>query len=182
MRKSFASENQQSYRRKCPRCGQFHVKKDGFTRRKQRYRCCDCGHVFQHASRKNLKAGSELWKDYALHKQTYIELATTHHCSKRTIQRRLDSHYNKHTTSLHTSFIQPPPTPNTSIILLMDTTYFGHDFGIIVFRSAHDKTTLCTVVVHHETIDQYKETVHQIQDAGWRVEAIVSDGKRGLLG
>jgi hypothetical protein len=38
------------------------------------------------------------------------------------------------------------------------------------------------MIVHHETIDQYKDTVRKIQEAGWNIQAIVCDGKRGLLG
>ena len=79
-------------KKQCGKCGSIHTKKDGFMRNKQRYRCCFCGYVFQNKSRTNIRAQKKLWNDYALHKQTYAELAEIHSCTKRTIQTRLDSY------------------------------------------------------------------------------------------
>lgn len=166
----------------CKKCCSCHVKKDGFMRNKQRYKCCVCGHVFQHTSRINKKAHKKLWEDYALRKQTYEELAVREQCSVRTIQTHLDAYepgYEHHWTTFR---IEPPETMGTSIILLMDTTYFGREFGVMVFRSATTKTILCTMIVHHETVNQYTDVIQKIQEAGWHIAAIVCDGKRGLLG
>jgi len=52
----------------------------------------------------------------------------------------------------------------------------------MVFRSGKTKETLCTMIVHYEMVDQYKEMVRKIQEVGWNISAIVCDGKRGLLG
>ena len=169
-------------KKQCIKCQSCHVKKDGFMRSKQRYRCCSCGYVFQNKSRKYTQTQKKLWDEYAVHKQTYAELAEIHGCSQRTIQSHLDSYDPWYEQDWNVSSVRSPPLPNTPITLLMDTTYFGHDFGIIVFRSWTTKETLCTMIVHHETIDQYKDTVRKIQEAGWNIQAIVCDGKRGLLG
>lgn len=166
----------------CRKCGGSHTKKDGFMRHKQRYRCCSCGHVFLNKSRKNIQSMKKLWTDYAVHKQTYGELAEVHQCTKRTIQTRLDSYDPWFQQEWNVSSIKSPPVLGTSIILLIDTTYFGRDFGVMVFRSGKTKETLCTMIVHYEVIDQYKEMVRKIQEAGWNISAIVCDGKRGLLG
>jgi hypothetical protein len=52
----------------------------------------------------------------------------------------------------------------------------------MVFRSSQTGEVLCTMIVTYETAGQYKEVVKQIQAAGWNVVAIVSDGKKRLLG
>lgn len=69
-------------------------------------------------------------------KQTYKQLAVKHNLSIKTIQRRLDkvkiaqldhlNHLNNlaHLSSSHT------PSP---IYLIIDTTYFGRNFGLMVF-------------------------------------------------
>lgn len=146
-------------------------------RNKQRYRCCTCGYVFQNKSRQSARSGKKLWEDYALHKQTYTELARREGCSIRTIQTRLDAYdpWYQYDT------IIPPRVWWTHIVLLMDTTYFGHDFGIIVFKSAHSKQILFTMIVDWEKTEHYLDAIQKIQEAGWIIDAIVCDGKRGLL-
>lgn len=169
-------------KKQCTKCLNWHIKKDGFMRNKQRYRCCSCGYVFQNKSRKNTQASKKLWEDYAVHKQTYSELAEKNGCSERTIQTRLDAYNPWYEVNWNISSVKPPPVLATPIILLIDTTYFSHDFGVMVFRSSLTKETLCTMIVHYEMIDQYKEVVRKIQEVWWNVLAIVCDGKRGLLG
>jgi hypothetical protein len=68
------------------------------------------------------------------------------------------------------------------VILLIDTTYFGHNFGIIVFRSSHNGIPICTMIVDYETVAQYQAIEQKIEKAGWNVQGIVCDGRRGLLG
>jgi hypothetical protein len=169
-------------KKKCRKCGGSHTKKDGFMRHRQRYKCCDCGYVFQNKSRKSLLVWKRLWEEYVFHKQTYRELAEKYWCSVRTIQTRLDEYMQHHSFLSGVSSIIPPTQPNTPIILLIDTTYFGHDFGVMVFRSSLWKEILCTIIVDHETCDQYKDTIRKIWEAWWHIQAIVCDGKRGLLG
>lgn len=168
-------------KKQCIKCQSWHVKKDGLMRSKQRYRCCSCGYVFQNKSRKYKQAWKKLWEEYALHKQTYAELAEKHGCSQRTVQKRLDAYDPWFSCIFDASSIMPPPHPNTPIILLIDTTYFGHDFWVMVFRSSVTKETLCTMIVNYEIVEQYKEVVGKIQETWWNILAIVCDGKRGLL-
>lgn len=168
-------------KKKCRKCGGSHTKKDGFMREKQRYKCCTCGHVFQNTSRKNQKFWKKLWEDYAIHKQTYGELARKYGCSERTIQSRLDSYDPWFSCRWNIPSIIPPKELNTSIILLIDTTYFGHDFGIMIFRSSQTKEILCTMIVDYETNHRYQEAIWKIQEVWWIIQAIVCDGRKGLL-
>ena len=63
-----------------------------------------------------------LWTEYTQGKQTYKQLADKYHCSLKTIQRRLDK------VSIEYQ-IKRPKRAN----IIMDTTYFGRGFGLMVF-------------------------------------------------
>ena len=63
----------------------------------------------------------EIWIEYTKGKQTYIQLAKKYNCSKRTIQRKID---------LYTIII--PKKQIRKIVVLMDTTYWGRGFGVML--------------------------------------------------
>ncbi|PIZ01609.1 hypothetical protein COY60_02725, partial [Candidatus Gracilibacteria bacterium CG_4_10_14_0_8_um_filter_38_28] len=67
------------------------------------------------------------------------------------------------------------------IILLVDTTYFGN-IGVMAFKDALGKRIIHCRLVTNESASDYKLGVKELQDEGWVIEGIVSDGKRGLLG
>ena len=63
----------------------------------------------------------------------------------------------------------------------MDTTYFKRFFGVMVWRCPHRKKNLLWKFLPYETIAAYKEGIEQLERQGWNVQAIVCDGRRGLL-
>ncbi len=157
----------------CKKCNKNNVKKDWFKRWKQRYKCKDCGHVFQNKSRKSWKSkkikAEQLWKEYSFWKQFYEELGEKYNCSIRTIQKILDSY----------KFIPPQITP-TEIVLLMDTTYFW-SFWIMVFKEAKSKKIINFKIVKNENNTDYKNWVEELQKQWWIIKAIVCDGRRWVL-
>lgn len=163
-----------SYTKQCKKCLCFSVKKDGFMRWKQRYKCKDCGYVFQNKPRSNssrlLFQTKQMWIDYSTHKQTYRELSVTYNISTRTVQKRLDD------------YILPPVVliPR-AITLLIDTTYFW-DIWVMAFKDAKQGDIIHALLVTHESLYDYKLWVRKLQEDGWIIDAIVSDGKRWLLG
>jgi hypothetical protein len=58
-------------------------------------------------------------------KRTYTQLSIKYGCSKKTIQRKIDSII----TTEETNF---PSMVN----VLMDTNYFGRSFGVLVFKDS----------------------------------------------
>lgn len=60
----------------------------------------------------------------------------------------------------------------------MDSTGFG-DFGVMVWRSPELKKNLHAKVVGSETVEEYRVGLKYLLDQGWRIKAIISDG-RGL--
>jgi len=159
-----------SYVKTCKVCESILIKKDGFKRWKQRYKCKDCGHVFQNKSRKKKDMVSELWDRYCFGKQTYEELSKEYKLSIKTIQKLLDSY----------EFIAPQVFPR-KIVLLMDTTYFW-DIWVMVFKDSQTKKIINFKLVVNENNYSYKQWVAELQEQWWIIEAIVCDGRKWLLG
>lgn len=113
---------------------------------------------------------SQLWKEYTLGKQTYFQLALKYGCSLRTIQRRLDKLQ-----------IVTPIIDKREVVVLMDTTYFGRNFGVMLFRDAYTSTNLYKQYVKHETNLLYIDGIHHLQTQGFVINAIVCDGRKGLI-
>jgi hypothetical protein len=67
------------------------------------------------------------------------------------------------------------------VVIVMDTTYFKRFFGVMVFRCPHRKKNLLWKFLPYETIAAYKDGILLLESQGWKVRAIVCDGRRGLL-
>ena len=67
------------------------------------------------------------------------------------------------------------------VVIVMDTTYFKRMFGVMVFRCPHRKKNLLWKFLPYETIVEYVRGVDELKAQGWKVKAIVCDGRRGLF-
>lgn len=65
--------------------------------------------------------------------------------------------------------------------MLMDTTYWGRNFGVVVFKDAHRKNILLRKFVHYETIADYQEGIYWLEQNGFKINCIVCDGLRGMF-
>jgi len=63
----------------------------------------------------------------------------------------------------------------------MDTTYWGRNFGVMLFKDAITKENLLKYYVKHETNKLYHQGVLELESKGYSIKAIVCDGRRGLL-
>lgn len=81
-----------------------------------------------------------MWEEYLRGKQTYLQLAKKYNCSKRTIQRKIDLH------QLSVRFKEA-----RGVIVLMDTTYWRRNFGVMLFKDAITKENLLKYYVRNET-------------------------------
>lgn len=131
------------------------------------YKCYVCKKQFLGGNRINI---TELWEEYSKGKQTYKQLAKKYNCSKRTIQRKIDLHL----------VILPKKQPR-KIIVLMDTTYWGRNFGVMLFKDAITKENLLKYYVKSETNVLYLQGINALKKRGFDVLAIVCDGRRGLF-
>ncbi len=68
-----------------------------------------------------------------------------------------------------------------SIVVLMDTTYFGRAFGVMLFKDAYTGKNLLKYYVKSETNQKYKEGIEYLISQGFTINAIVCDGRKGLF-
>jgi hypothetical protein len=63
----------------------------------------------------------------------------------------------------------------------MDTTYWGTNFGVMLFKDSITKENLLKYYVKHETNSLYRKGVEELKFKGFDIVAIVCDGRRGLI-
>jgi hypothetical protein len=126
-----------------------------------------CGRQFVETQRINAEA---LLTAYLQGKQTYKQLAAQYGCSAKTIQRKIDAAQASRTTTF-------PALVN----VLMDTTYFGRRFGVMVFKDSVSGQILYKQYVKHETNQLYLSGIEEITRRGMKIQAIICDGRKGLL-
>ena len=133
----------------------------------QRYKCAVCGKLFRKESSSNALI---IWEEYTKGKQTYAQLSVKYGCSIKTIQRKIDSIK----TNRETNF---PALVN----VLIDTTYFGRKFGVMVFKDAITGQILLKKYVKQETNQLYLEGIEEIARRGIKIQSIICDGRKGLF-
>ena len=146
-------------------------KKNGYFRGLQRYKCLDCNHIFNNKRRDHeTNTSKKIWQDYIDHKQTVQELCQQHSVSHPTIEKYLDNY------QITKEIVYP-----SQAVVVMDTTYFGRGFGVIIFRDPNRRINLYWQYVIYETVDAYRQGIEHIISQGCSVSGIVCDGKKGLF-
>jgi hypothetical protein len=97
-------------------------------------------------------------------------LSLTYGLSIKTIQRKLDAH----------TISQPSSKPR-AVIILMDTTYWGRNAGVMLFKDALSGENILKYYVKYETNALYIQGITELQNRGFTIQAIVCDGRRGLI-
>jgi transposase-like protein len=62
----------------------------------------------------------------------------------------------------------------------MDTTYWGRNFGLMLFKDAVSGRNLLKKYVKHETNAAYVQGIAELKEMGFIINAIVCDGRKGL--
>jgi len=107
---------------------------------------------------------------YSSGKQTYAQLAEQFCCSTKTIQRLLDK----------VVIIKRSEFSGVAVVV-MDTTYFGRGFGVMVFKNSFDGVILYKQYVRYETNALYLSGIAEIVRRGISIQGIVCDGRQGLF-
>jgi hypothetical protein len=102
-------------------------------------------------------------------KQTYAQLAERHGCSPRTIKRKLDAY----------TLPKGTATPD-KVVVVMDTTYWGREYGVMLFKDAISGRDLLWYFVKHETNALYAQGIAELEGMGYEIPAVVFDGRKGL--
>jgi len=154
------------WQKKCFFCGSSNVFRNGLRGRKQQYKCKDCGRQFLGGLRRDK---SQVISDYIEGKQTRRQLADKYGVSVRTIERDLEG----------MRYVQKV-SKDKKVVIQMDTTYWGRDFGLMVIKDAYRNKILWRKYVRYETIAGYIEGVSWLREHGFRIYGVVIDGLRGL--
>lgn len=77
--------------------------------------------------------------------------------------------------------VQPRLLEVGSVIIVMDTTYFGKVFSVMVFRCPHRHRNLLWKFLPYETIAEYIAGIEELKRQGWNILGIVCDARRGLV-
>ena len=133
----------------------------------QRYKCLSCAKLFQSTRRNTLT--SKLWKEYVWKKQRLSDLAEAHGRGVKWVRKKMD------TLPLQRSIDAPHP-----IVLGTDTTFFGREYGVCVFRNITDHTNIWWNEVDREIMSNYHYGRKILEDRGWTFLAAVVDGRRGF--
>lgn len=123
--------------------------------------------MFQNKRRK--WHADKLWNEYCYERRTYKILSKSTKRSLKWVKTKLDA----------AEPIYEKIVPGNTV-LVMDTTYFGEGFGVMVFRCAKRKRNLLWKVVSYETNAGYLAGVSELKIQGWHISGIVCDGRRGL--
>lgn len=97
-------------------------------------------------------------------------MAEKYKCSVKTIQRRIDK-----------VTVLTNPFTARKVVVLMDTTYWGRGFGVMLFKDALTKENLLKYYVKTETNAMYLQGINSLKSLGYQVIAIVCDGRKGLF-
>jgi hypothetical protein len=115
-------------------------------------------------------SGELIWELYTSGKQTYCQLAEKFGCSLKTIQRKIDA-----------VKLEKESTFSSVANVLMDTTYFGRRFGVMVFKNSLTGEILYKQYVKQETNKLYLEGIKEIARRGIKIQAVICDGRKGLF-
>jgi hypothetical protein len=67
------------------------------------------------------------------------------------------------------------------VIVMLDTTYFGRNFGVMLFKDAYTKENLLKYYVKSETNSMYEQGITELIHQGFIIAAIVCEGRKGLV-
>ena len=140
--------------------------RNGQRKQVQQYKCKDCGRQFLGGKRRNKQ---QIITDYIEGKQTRKQLAEKYGVSIRTIERDLEE----------MRYIQKV-SKDKEVVIQMDTTYWGRNFGLMVIKDAYRNKILWRKYVKYETIADYVEGVYWLREHHFTIYGIVIDGLRGL--
>jgi len=142
--------------------------KNGFKYQKQRYLCKSCGKQFVFRQKID---NQDLYNDYVFGKQTLKQLSQKYKMSVSTVQRYLSSVQSTRVIS-----------SSKSVIVLMDTTYWGRKFGVVVMKDARSGKILWRkFIFRKETLSDYCEGVDWLVENHFKIAGIVCDGLRGMF-
>lgn len=144
------------------------VKKNGKRRNIQHYRCVECGTQFQNKRRPH-KLFQKIWHEHVWQRQTVSDLRGRYHKGKNWIRRAIDAALPRDTNNL----------PKQEIVCVFDATHIGEEI-LLVARVPKLKANLGWAWINSETKEAYAGLRLFIESKGWKLTAVVLDGRTGI--
>jgi hypothetical protein len=110
------------------------------------------------------------YRDYAFGRQTLAELSKRYGCHLETLRRRFEN---------HVPAVRLIEVPSLPVALTFDATFFGRDYGLLVYRAL--KRNIHWQEVDHEKIDYIAHGLRTLHGQGWRFSSFTIDGRRGVI-
>jgi hypothetical protein len=121
------------------------------------------------SARRTVRITRHLWKEFVRGKRTKPQLGNDVGLSPHTITKILDS------AQLPEKIHHPRP-----VVLVIDATFFGREYGVIVARDPNAHENLHVHEVRHETKLEYQLVRKDLEEKGYTILAVVLDGRRGI--
>ena len=149
-------------------CGSKAIIKRGHFNGSQRWYCKCCKRSF--VGHKRL-TNTIVNNRYSKGNLTVKDLSEEYGVSTRTIYRKLSKSYKEELPNL---LIRP-------VVVLMDTTYWGRNFGVVIMKDSLSGDVLWFKFINrHERLEDYKEGISYLESLGYPIEGLVCDGFKGL--
>lgn len=141
----------------------------GLKRGRQRWLCNTCGRKFINT---NKPSKDDVLTLYKTSRYSAKDIADRLGISERTVFRHLKN----------STIAEPFSDKNgRKVIVMMDTTYWGRNFGVVILKDNISGEVLWYKFIDRkERIDDYAEGVEYLRNNGFTIICIVSDGLKGL--
>jgi len=134
----------------------------------RRYLCTACG-TSSSSERRVKRLTDALWDEFVMGKRTKKLLGADIHRSSRTVTKLLD------TIEVPEKVHRPRP-----VVLVVDATFFGREYGALVARDPNERENLHVHEMRHETKLEYQLVRSDLEEKGYALLAVVLDGRRGI--
>lgn len=157
------------WNKSCPKCKKKRVVRNGRRLWRQAYKCKICWYRFISCSREKKVKAKNLREEYSFWKQTYEQLAVNSWCSRKTIQRIFDQHFEVEEIFYNENLI---PRPS---YFVTDVSWFGKELAVLMIKSCCYKRVIYAKIIDKECIEEYAIGIDFIEQKWWKILWITSD-------
>ena len=161
-------------KKRCWSCGSLKVIGWGKQAGKQRFKCKNCGILFNFSNPSVSDANRFVWfRDWIIGRQTIKQISSASGYSERTLKRYFHAYLSKAPVlSIR---------PSEKVNLLIDGTYFSNNLCLILYREQSIKYTQLYRFSDGEWYEELKEDLQNLLILGVQIESITCDGHKALL-
>ena len=161
-------------KKRCWACESLNTIKWGKQKKRQRFKCKDCGILFTSKNEAVKLSNQFSWfKKWVISRRTIRDLVTESGYSERTLRR------------LFYSYLSAPPRlsiyPSEKVNLLIDGGYFSNGVCLVLYRDATIKFTQLYRFSDGEHYIEIKEDLENLLTLGIQIESITCDGHKAIL-